>query len=55
MQADDCLKVGGWLGLEIGSTQAQDVMRLLRQAGLKEIGMKEDLSGLPRVVHGRKG
>ena len=55
MQADDCLKVGGWLGLEIGSTQAQDVMRRLRQAGLKEIGMKEDLSGLPRVVHGRKG
>ena len=54
-QAAGCLHAGGWLGLEIGSTQAQDVMRLFRQAGLEEIGIKEDLSGLPRVVHGRKG
>lgn len=54
-QAAGCLHAGGWLGLEIGSTQAQDVMRLFKQAGLEEIGMKEDLSGLPRVVHGRKG
>lgn len=54
-QAAGCLREGGWLGLEIGYAQAQDVMRLCRQAGLKEVGLKEDLSGLPRVVHGRKG
>ncbi len=44
------LNPGGWLMLEIGSTQAQDVSRLLREHGFSEIKILPDLAGLDRVV-----
>ncbi|WP_343069984.1 peptide chain release factor N(5)-glutamine methyltransferase [Jannaschia sp. Os4] len=47
------LAPGGRILLEIGPTQAGAVSRLLREAGLGEIGVKPDLDGRDRVVFGR--
>ena len=46
------LKKGGMLALEIGIGQEQEVIKLLKQAGLKNIGTKKDLCGVQRVVFG---
>ena len=48
------LNPGGWLMLEIGSTQAQDVSRLLQEHGFSEIKILPDLAGLDRVVGARE-
>lgn len=51
--AQDYLKRGGQILMEIGSGQAQAVSGLLREAGFKEIDVCRDFAGLDRVVSGR--
>lgn len=51
--AQDYLKRGGQILMEIGSGQAQAVSELLREAGFKEIDICRDFAGLDRVVSGR--
>lgn len=46
------LKHGGALMVEIGYTQAQEVMRIFEEVGLKHIECKKDLSGNDRVIIG---
>lgn len=52
-QAIARLAKGGWLLVEIGSTQADAVQQLFAEAGLKDIYLRDDYAGLPRVVGGR--
>ena len=42
----------GLLALEIGPEQADEVSQLLWDAGLAEVGVRDDLAGLARVVVG---
>ena len=49
-EASEHLNRNGWLMLEIGSTQGQDVSRLLQEHGFSEIKILPDLAGLDRVV-----
>lgn len=51
--AQDYLKRGGQILMEIGSRQAKAVSELLREAGFKEIDVCRDFAGLDRVVSGR--
>ena len=46
------LKKGGKLYFEIGYDQAQDVKKLMEDAGFSNITVKKDLAGLDRVVFG---
>ncbi len=48
------LQPGAWLLLELGYTQGQAVAALLQQAGFTQIELHNDLSGIARVVAGRK-
>ena len=50
--AGSYLKQGGWLILEIGHDQREEVFRLLREAGFTCVQGKKDLAGLDRVVMG---
>ncbi|MBQ7455587.1 MAG: peptide chain release factor N(5)-glutamine methyltransferase [Clostridia bacterium] len=52
-EAPEHLAAGGWLGLEIGSDQAEAVCALLAPA-FEEISVYQDLNGLDRAVFGRK-
>lgn len=45
---------GGQLAFEIGETQEAAVSALLKEAGLSQITVQNDLAGLPRVVTGQK-
>ena len=51
--AQDYLKRGGQILMEIGSGQAKAVSELLYEAGFKEIDVCKDFAGLDRVVSGR--
>lgn len=51
--AQDYLKRGGQILMEIGSGQAKAVSELLREAVFKEIDVCRDFAGLDRVVSGR--
>ena len=51
--AQNYLKRGGQILLEIGSEQAQAVSELLCKAGFKEIDVCKDFAGLDRVVSAR--
>ncbi len=53
-QAETRLAKGGWLLVEIGSTQADAVKQLFSDAGLQGVYLRDDYSGLPRVVGGRR-
>lgn len=44
------LEPNGWLMVEIGPTQAADVMALMRGAGLENVGITPDLDGRDRVI-----
>lgn len=46
------LKDGGMLALEVGFAQAEAVKTLMRDSGYTEIGTKEDINGIQRVVFG---
>ncbi len=48
------LKPEGWLMLEIGAEQGEDVKNLLEMAGFCNATVKKDLAGLDRVVCGQK-
>lgn len=47
------LAQGGLLGLEVGYDQAGDVVALMRGAGLADVSVDKDLSGIGRCVFGR--
>lgn len=47
------LNPGGWLLVEIGCDQGEQVAELFRKAGFCEVSVKKDLAGLDRVVKGR--
>ncbi len=49
-QACSILVPGGWLLVEVGIDQAEEVSALFKAAGLKEIGQRDDYAGIPRVV-----
>jgi len=48
------LNDGGWLVMETGYDQAEDVTELMRRAGLRAITVIKDLSGNDRVAAGQK-
>jgi release factor glutamine methyltransferase len=47
--------LSGWLLLEHGWNQADDVKRLMSQAGFREVETRADLNRLPRCAGGRTG
>ena len=49
------LRPGGALGVEIGDTQAREVMDLFSRAGFTNIAIHKDLAGLDRAVTAVKG
>ncbi len=51
-QAPSRLNPNGWLLVEIGYKQAEAVKTLFSAAGLKDVFVREDYSGHPRVVGG---
>lgn len=53
-QAPSYLYAGGEIYLEIGSEQAEAVSCLLTDAGFLNVTVYQDLSGLDRVVRGRR-
>ncbi len=53
VQAVRCLNPGGWLLVEIGYQQGDAVMRLFEMAGLKNVYLRHDYAGQPRVVGGQ--
>ena len=53
-QSGEILLPGGWLLVEVGVGQAEDVVALFESAGLAEISSRNDYAGIPRVVAGRK-
>ena len=54
-QAPDYLVSGGWLMFELSPEQASTAQGLMDSAGYDDIGVRNDLSGSPRVVVGRSG
>ena len=52
-QARQVLNPGGWLLVEVGATQAEEVKALFSAAGLCACGIRNDYAGLPRVVFGQ--
>ncbi len=49
------LKPDGWLILEIGSEQSEDVITIIEKSGIyKKVELINDLSGMPRVVKAQK-
>ena len=48
------LKLGGLLLLEIGEDQGPPVKALLEAAGYRQAALAQDLSGLDRIVSGRR-
>jgi release factor glutamine methyltransferase len=53
-EAKERLVAGGLLVLEVGEGQAEQVVALLRHEAFESIAIKNDLSGVERVVSGRK-
>ena len=51
---DSWLKPGGWLILETGYQQAEQVAQLVSNAALKVVEIRKDLGGHPRVVMAQK-
>ncbi len=52
-QSLQCLTAGGWMLLEVGIGQAEDVRQLLMQEGLVDVFCRNDYAGVARVVGGR--
>jgi release factor glutamine methyltransferase len=46
------LTAGGWLWLEHGYEQGEEVAQLLLKAGFNTVQTKQDLAGLPRITGG---
>ena len=47
------LKPNGFVALEIGHGQDASVTRILRDSGIRIVGLEKDLAGIPRCVLGR--
>jgi len=47
------LRQGGWMVFEVGETQADEVEKLMRLAGLRSLGRTKDSAGYDRVIYGR--
>ncbi len=52
-RASDILRAGGWLVLECGQGDAQDVAAELRSLGFEDIEVVRDLAGRDRIVEAR--
>ncbi len=52
-QALSALQPSGWLVVEVGATQAEEVQMMMEQAGLEQTFQRQDYSGIARVVGGR--
>ena len=52
-QAGALLIPGGWLLVEVGIGQAQEVSALFEAVGLLDVGQRNDYSGIARVVMGK--
>jgi release factor glutamine methyltransferase len=52
-QAGRVLTPGGWLLVEVGIGQAQEVSDLFEAAGMIDVGQRDDYAGIPRVVMGK--
>ncbi len=52
-QSREWLKAGGWLFFEIGYDQGEALLSLMTESGYEEVTLKQDLSGLDRVVYGK--
>ncbi len=53
-ESPDYLNGGGMLFFEIGYDQAEDVNRLMEEAGFKDVTVVKDFAGLDRVIYGRR-
>jgi release factor glutamine methyltransferase len=53
-EAGDVLRSGGHLVVEMGAAQEAMVTAALKAAGLRDVAVRQDLAGLPRVVLGRR-
>lgn len=53
-ESDKYLNPGGWICLETGFDQSEEVAEFLLKNGYCDIAKVKDLAGLPRVVCGRK-
>ena len=49
------LKTGGLIAFECGINQADEIKKLMRGYGIRQIRQKKDTGGIPRVVSGIKG
>jgi release factor glutamine methyltransferase len=55
-QAADRLAPGGWLLMEIAAARASATVTKIRSAGIwQEVSVRDDYSGLPRVIRMRLG
>ena len=52
-QASDYLEAGGWLLLEVGIGQAEEVAATMERAAFDDIQVSRDLGGIERAVKGR--
>ena len=52
-QATSWLRPGGWLVMEIGTSQGEEVAGLLRRREFEDVEVLPDLTGRDRVVRGR--
>jgi release factor glutamine methyltransferase len=52
LQAQRCLKTGGWLMVEHAYDQAVKVQQLFREAGFSEVSSRQDFGGNDRVTIG---
>ena len=52
--ATSWVRPGGWLVVEVGSTQGPRVRELLTEAGFDEVGITADLNGHDRVATARR-
>ena len=53
-QAGQYLRKNGWLILEIGAAQKQEIARMLLESGFMDIDILHDYGGLPRCACARK-
>lgn len=54
MEAPSILKPGAWMFLEFGDGQAESLLTLSKSLGYDDIGVRQDLAGLPRILRVRK-
>ncbi len=52
-QAGQVLAPGGWLLVEVGIGQAQEVSDMFEAAGMIDVSQRDDYAGIPRVVMGK--